>query len=359
MRYPVMNLSTRRLSGAATSVEESNSALCSIAKTFQDAVDRPGKATARDLDSSKDSFNQYMDNVIKQGGDPIKTFDNLRNNCGIRYGILKWLRPNLFINDVTGAALYWGSPKASTPPATPTPVTTSKPAPPPPAQPPAPVSTPGGSGGPVMPPSSGPIPVSNPGGSGSPATLTPIPTTLTPVTKPTPPPVATGAVGCWYVIGEGYSWGPRPTSGESTGLNQSDCNSIISRDREVRGIPQMPEKSGPQQPEVQPSSPSTYGMLPPTHQQPPSRPAVPTGGSGGCVPPAFWDGTKCRGSVSSVPTGASGGAGGAGATVQPELNPGAPVDTGGGLLMGRAFMGQVRLRNPLPSMGPRLVRIMR
>lgn len=51
-----------------------------------------------------------------------------------------------------------------------------------------------------------------------------------------PPPVPTPSVGCWYVQGQGYSWGPRPSGGESTGLNQNDCEAIRQRDLAVRGI---------------------------------------------------------------------------------------------------------------------------
>lgn len=63
-------------------------------------------------------------------------------------------------------------------------------------------------------------------------------------TPPTPPPVETPSIGCWYVMGKGYMWGPRPSGGESTGLNQRDCENLIQRDIEVRtGQPQVTQQA--------------------------------------------------------------------------------------------------------------------
>ena len=65
-------------------------------------------------------------------------------------------------------------------------------------------------------------------------TPTPTPTPQPPPMPPSRPPVESPSVGCWYVMGQGYMWGPRPSGGESTGLNQKDCESLMARDIEVR-----------------------------------------------------------------------------------------------------------------------------
>jgi hypothetical protein len=75
---------------------------------------------------------------------------------------------------------------------------------------------------------------------------------------------------------------------------------------------------------------------------------------GGCGPGKFWDGTQCRGSVGSMPTMPGGASGSAASGQAPggELNPGSIANMGG-----RAFLGQVRLRPPGPSMGRGNIRI--
>jgi hypothetical protein len=145
----------------------------------------------------------------------------------------------------------------------------------------------------------------------------PEPTPPPPMPPPTPPPVASVDNGCWYVMGQGYSWGPRPPSGESTGLNQAACQNIISVDRQVRGLPPLTATPGAtvQQQTTSPQTPpmtATQAPAPPK-PPPPTPPPVATGGPGSCGPGQFWDGTRCRGSVASLPSlpgglGPSGGA---------------------------------------------------
>jgi len=172
----------------------------------------------------------------------------------------------------------------STPPAVPpsqTPVaSTDREAPPPPQNPYPPVASgqpgPGrnrpwvasrgpGSYPPYMPPM--PEEPQAPTGSEAPVVENPQP----PPPAPAPAPVASVGSGCYFVPGQGYSWGPPPPGGESTGLNKNDCESLQQRRTDVA--------------------------------------------TGGCPPGQFWDGTKCRGSVSgglvnqAMNLGPSGGAG--------------------------------------------------
>ena len=96
-------------------------------------------------------------------------------------------------------------------------------------------SVPTGLPGPgYTPPSPAPIPFT--GSEPEPDLTTPTEQQLPPPPPPyTPQPsVATPSVGCWYVMGSGYMWGERPSGGESTGLNEKDCQDLIARDLEVR-----------------------------------------------------------------------------------------------------------------------------
>ncbi len=150
-----------------------------------------------------------------------------------------------------------------------------------------------------------------------------------PMPPPTPPPVASVDNGCWYVMGQGYSWGPRPQSGEPTGLNQAACQNIISVDRQVRGLPPLVTTPGAtvQQQTTSPQTPpmTATQATPPPKLPPPTPPPVATGGPGSCGPGQFWDGTRCRGSVASIPSLPGGLAPSGGAALPPgglELPPG-------------------------------------
>lgn len=112
-----------------------------------------------------------------------------------------------------------------------------------------------------------------------------------------PPPVATEGAACYYVIGQGYSWGARPSGGETTGLNQRDCESIQARYNDVRGLPNVTSQGGQTaqnvtNPQPQQTSEGLYN---------PNAPMAPQGNapvaSTDCSylgPNAYWDGRQCR-----------------------------------------------------------------
>jgi hypothetical protein len=123
----------------------------------------------------------------------------------------------------------------------------------------------------------------------------PVPTPVPPPPAPAPqrPAVASEGNGCWYVIGQGYTWGARPSGGESTGLNQQDCQNIQARYQEVRNpVPTGAQASTVSNVQNQEEATATNAAgLTPTNA---SRPEE-------CLPPNFWDGRRCRGSVASIP----------------------------------------------------------
>lgn len=111
---------------------------------------------------------------------------------------------------------------------------------------------------------------------------------------PPPPMVATGGPGCYYVPGQGYSWGPRPSGGESTGLNQRDCESIRQRDREVRGIP-VENTQAAQTSQVSNQQTSSEGIYNPNAPMAPQgRAPVASTDCSHLGPYAWFDGRQCR-----------------------------------------------------------------
>lgn len=127
----------------------------------------------------------------------------------------------------------------------------------------------------------------------------PPPPVETPRPPPQPPPVASSASGCWYVMGQGYMWGPRPSGGESTGLNQRDCESLIQRDREVRGLPMQSGGTAPGQLQIAPQDQQVQNVPVSTGQQPICDPM-----KGQFIDPVT---RQCRGSVASIPNIPGGG----------------------------------------------------
>lgn len=114
------------------------------------------------------------------------------------------------------------------------------------------------------------------------------------------PPVATPSAGCWYTAGKGYSYGAYPGSGaELVPLSASDCQSLVQRDREVRGLP-VETPGQVQQAQYQQPAQQTSFMGPGAFNQT-SRP--PDVASQDCGPGRFWDGVKCRGSVDQSASG--------------------------------------------------------
>jgi len=113
-----------------------------------------------------------------------------------------------------------------------------------------------------------------------------------------PPPVATQGSACWYVIGQGYSWGARPSGGETTGLNQSDCMAIQANYNSVRGLPNVTTQEGQTAQNVTntQNQQTTETMYNPNAPMAPQEPA-PVATPGACPPGQFWDGRQCRGSV--------------------------------------------------------------
>lgn len=112
-----------------------------------------------------------------------------------------------------------------------------------------------------------------------------------------PPPVATEGAACYYVIGQGYSWGARPSGGETTGLNQKDCQAIQANYNSVRGLsvqnletPAAQATQFTQESNQVAQAPATPGMQPAIE----TRPDV---ASTMCPQGQFWDGRQCRGSV--------------------------------------------------------------
>jgi len=188
------------------------------------------------------------------------------------------------------------------------------------------------------PPPSPPMPIPT-GSEPEPEMPQPVPTGQQPSPPPPPPPytpppsVATPSVGCWYVMGKGYMWGERPSGGESTGLNQKDCQDLIARDLDVRGLSvQTPQGQTSQQTGTVNSTPS-WNTAPGA-----TRPQDNGVASVDCGPGKFWDGTKCRGSVSmpSLPGGIPGDSGGMTASTSfSDFNPGAVSAT--------SFMGRRRV----------------
>lgn len=235
-RYPVVN-SGRHLSevfGAGAS-KIAKASMCSLGKEFQNLIDGNKPVKNSQLEDLERPFNEHMDNLIRQGEDPLDIMNYLEKECGIRRNILHEMRQRLYWNNVTGLTAYGGT---TMPPYTP------PPPPPPPTNPPvASVDRYFPKERPKPPP---PAPVSStdqyiPLPTGSEQEPFWIPTVEQPPPPPPPPPVATPSVGCWYVMGKGYVWGPRPSGGESTGLNQSDCEAIKARDLEIRQ-PQMTQQ---------------------------------------------------------------------------------------------------------------------
>lgn len=135
-----------------------------------------------------------------------------------------------------------------------------------------------------------------------------------PPQAPARPAVASEGNGCWYVIGKGYNWGPRPSGGESTGLNQQDCQNLQARYLDVRNLPQTTGQQGATVSNIQNQQQST-----PTNATN-LKPVATGSGDQGCMPPNFWDGRQCRGSVASIPN-LPGGFGSA-ATTPSGINPG-------------------------------------
>lgn len=153
----------------------------------------------------------------------------------------------------------------------------------------------------------------------------PEPEPTTPPQPPARPAVATEGSACWYVIGQGYSWGARPSGGETTGLNQSDCMAIQANYNAVRGVGQIPTKGGQTvqnvtNPQSQQTSETAYNPNAPMAPQ--ERPSVATPGV--CPEGQFWDGRQCRGSVASIPNlpGGFGGTSASGAGIGPGDLPG-------------------------------------
>lgn len=169
--------------------------------------------------------------------------------------------------------------------------------------------------------------------------------------NPQAPPVASVGEGCWYTPGQGYSWGPRQSSGESTGLNKNDCNSLIARDREVRGLPALTQPVPVVNTEAaQTTTPTNAtGLAPQASQgnQPPYAPVATGGGASDCVYPNFWDGRQCRGSGGRGSSGLVnqamnlGPSGGATTPLSPgslDINPATLTSASfGGMGMGRRF----------------------
>jgi hypothetical protein len=333
VRYPVMNI-RRRMGATAGASSPSYGTLCQFGKGFQQAIDSNfGKDNQ---DAAAQAFNTAFDNAMNNGEDPLDLMEAVEKDCGVPNAYLKNIRPRLLTNPFTNE--YFG-PASMKPPGThvgptPTPGVHNPYQPVRPPKPPAtPVATGGGKG--LTPQELEEARTAWPKGEA------PEPPPPPPKPPATPAPVATGATGCWYVMGQGYSWGPRPSGGESTGLSQSDCNNIASVDRQVRGLPplQTPTAQNLQPSTTTPTATMTPSTAPPAPPKPPPAP-VATGGPGACGPGQFWDGTKCRGSVSmpggmaNVPGGMT-ASGGAAAGLMPP--PGLTDISAGSLL------GQVRL----------------
>jgi len=170
-----------------------------------------------------------------------------------------------------------------------------------------------------------------------------------PVQPPAPPPVASTGAGCYYTAGQGYSWGPRPSGGESTGLNQNDCQNLIALDREIRGLPIPTENTAPtqaQQAQQTTTPTNATSMQPPA--QPPVDNSVATGGQSACPPGQFWDGMRCRGSVSSMPGGFGNVAFGGGGGMTPAVS-NIAMDAGAAVSAATSFMG-ARKRYPVRNL---------
>jgi len=242
-RYPVANMGRHlsALPAEPASVTAAKTAMCSLGKEFQDLIDSNQPVKNSQLGDLERAFNDHMDSLIRQGEHPLDVMEYLKRDCGIRTNILHEMRPRLYWNNVTGLTAYGGeTPPPYVPPQPPpvsTPSTTSKPIPPPPVER-KPVETPSVTSGmtpwaPVDLRRSYDEPYSDYLKKWSEVNQPPTPTP-TPPQQPVRPPVETGAAGCWYVPGKGYSWGARPSGGESTGLSQSDCEAIKARDLEIR-----------------------------------------------------------------------------------------------------------------------------
>jgi hypothetical protein len=139
-------------------------------------------------------------------------------------------------------------------------------------------------------------------------------------------------------MGKGYSWGARPSGGETTGLNQAACENLIRLDREIRGLPQLTA----QQPQVQQAqiadmTQNQYSWNNAAQQQQVTTPApVATGGPASCPPGQFWDGRQCRGSVAPGFSNLMNVASMAPAT---SVASGLTDFTGGGMTAATSFMG--------------------
>lgn len=143
----------------------------------------------------------------------------------------------------------------------------------------------------------------------------------------TPPPsVATPSVGCWYVMGKGYMWGERPSGGESTGLNQKDCEALMARDLEVRsGV-------------VQPSQAQDMTQNPYSWNAAAGLPTSIAPGACDTSKGEFPDGRGgCRRSVSTMP-GLPGGFGDSGMTAPTSFS-----DFNPGMTSATSFMGRRRV----------------
>jgi hypothetical protein len=111
------------------------------------------------------------------------------------------------------------------------------------------------------------------------------------------PPVASEGSACWYVIGQGYSWGARPSGGETTGLNQNDCMAIQANYNSVRGLPNVTPQEGQTAQNVTNTQPqqTSEAMYNPNAPMAPQAPApVASTDCSYLGPNAYWDGRQCR-----------------------------------------------------------------
>jgi len=113
----------------------------------------------------------------------------------------------------------------------------------------------------------------------------------------TPPPVATEGAACYYVIGQGYSWGARPSGGETTGLNKRDCEAIQANYNSVRGLSVQNLETPPVQATQFTQDSNQVAQAPTAPSMQPAIETRPDVASTMCPPGQFWDGRKCRGSV--------------------------------------------------------------